>query len=141
MVRNLPTSYLFFLKCCFEKECPHPVCQSGQSTILAWYPGGPTVNYLPFPFPDPQRPHGGICSTCKDFCCGHYITKLVDTTKLDQVKSIIMPPSVVLKESFSKQEITTVCPDLLRFGWNTWLLWLKIVEGELQKLLLQGKTR
>lgn len=114
MVQNLPTSYLFFLKCCFEKECPHPVCQSGQSTVLAWYPGGPTVNYLPFPFPDPQRPHGGICSTCKDFCCGHYITKLVDTTKLDQVKSIIMPPSVVLKESFSKQGITTVCPDLVK---------------------------
>ena len=84
---------------------------------LRWYTGGPTIDYLPFPFPDPKRPYGGSCETCKDFCCGHYITKLVNITNPQDVKSILMPPSVVLKESFAKQaatEIANICPDLAK---------------------------
>lgn len=88
MVRKLPLSYLFFHKCCFERDCPHPVCQSQNPAPLRWYPGGPTVHYLPFPFPDPQRPWGGRCTTCKDFCCGHYISKLVDITNPQEVKPL-----------------------------------------------------
>lgn len=119
MVKNLPP-YLFFLKCCFERDCPHPVCQSGESVALRWYPGGPTVDFLPFPFPDPKRSYGGSCDTCKSFCCGHYITKLINITNPQEVKSIVMPPSVVLKESFAslKQEVTDIadveCPDLAK---------------------------
>ncbi len=60
-------------------------------TPLRWYPDWTTVHYLPFLFPDPQRPWGGMCETCKDFCCGHYISKLVDITNPQEVKTI-MPP-------------------------------------------------
>ena len=111
MVRNLPSSYIFFLKCCYDKDCPHPVCQSGTELTLTWYPGGPTIDHLPFPFPDPERPYGAACDVCKGFCSGHMVTKLVDTTKPFE---LFMPPSVTLKESFKKSSADFSTADLAK---------------------------
>lgn len=58
MVKGLP-SYIFFLKCCFKPDCMHPLCKLGPShAVQTWYPNGPSLNHLPLPFPDPQRPWG-----------------------------------------------------------------------------------
>jgi hypothetical protein len=140
MIKNLPT-YLFYLKCCFKEDCPHPVCQSGEFVTLRWYSGGPTIDFLPFPFPDPKRPHGGSCDTCKSFCCGHYITKLVNITNPQDVKTIVMPPSVVLKESFNTKqpaaatEIADICPDLAKrvlLSEDETKIWLNHLESIVQ---------
>ena len=103
MIKGLPSSYIFFfLKCCYQPDCTHPVCQSGHpSSTVCWYPGGYPVSYLPLPVPDSERPWGSqTCSTCKGFCAGHY-SKFVDTNDPAALKSI-KPPSVVLKQKFSE---------------------------------------
>ena len=103
MVKGLPSSYVFFLKCCYQPECTHPVCQSGHPPpTLCWYPGGYPVSYFPLPVPDSARPWGSqTCSTCKGFCAGHYSTKYVDTNDPAALKSV-KPPSSVLKQKFSE---------------------------------------
>ena len=90
------------MKCCYQPDCTHPVCQSGHpSSTVCWYPGGYPVSYLPLPVPDSERPWGSqTCSTCKGFCAGHY-SKYVDTNDPAALKSI-KPPSVVLKQKFSE---------------------------------------
>ena len=48
MVVGLPSSYMFFLKCCFKPGCIHPLCQQRpQHAVNTWYPGGASLNYLP----------------------------------------------------------------------------------------------
>ncbi len=101
MVSGLP-SYIFFLLCCYKKDCPHPRCQAGMpQTTSTWYPGGPPLSSLPLPVPDRERPWGGTCPTCKGVCSGHYKTQLVDVhgQALSQVPK---PPSAVLKKLFSR---------------------------------------
>ena len=67
-------SYMFFLSCCYKTDCPRPLCQAGPpQTALTWYPGGPRLTELPLPFPDPARPWGASCTTCKGFCSGHML--------------------------------------------------------------------
>ena len=57
MVPNLPSQFVFYLICCFEKTCPHPVCQKGPPAApYRWYPNGPLITELPLPIPDPERP-------------------------------------------------------------------------------------
>lgn len=49
MVQGLP-SYIFFLMCCFKKDCPHPRCRAGPpKNKPTWYPGGPSLSLLPLP--------------------------------------------------------------------------------------------
>lgn len=81
----------------------HPICQSGQPpSSLCWYPDGYPISYLPLPVADPMRPWGSQnCSTCKNFCAGHYSTKYVDTNDPAALKCL-KPPSVVLKQMFSE---------------------------------------
>lgn len=101
MVCGLP-SYVFFLLCCFQSDCPHPRCKLGVPTMpLLWYPDGPPLSHLPFPVPDPERPWGSSCPTCKSFCSGHYKTVYVDIHDNHALSKLPMPPSVVLKELFS----------------------------------------
>ena len=78
-------SYSFMLLCCFKSGCKHPRCLEGKQpgTPDTWYPGGPPLTHLPLPKPDPSRPWGGSCSTCKDFCSGHYCEPIfTDVTKM-----------------------------------------------------------
>ena len=101
MVPDLP-SYVFFLKCCYKQGCPHPRCQAGPPPVLpTWYPGGPTLNQLPLPVPDPKRQWGSACSNCKGFCSGHYRTQLVDVCNAEGLSRVPNPPSAVLKQLFS----------------------------------------
>ena len=59
LVPGLPSQYIFFLRCCYLPDCPHPVCQDGKpDNLLHWYPGGPTTDFLPLPVPDSSRSWG-----------------------------------------------------------------------------------
>ena len=102
MVPGLPYC-MYFLLCCYKKDCPHPRCQAGPPlNSLTWYPGGPLISNLPFPVPDPQRPWGSTtCSSCAGVCSGHYTTSLVDVLDSQAVSMVPKPPSAVLKRLFS----------------------------------------
>ena len=108
MVPDLP-SYIFFLICCYKKDCPHPRCQQGRpQNPVTWYPGGPAVTTLPLPVPDVARPWGSTtCTTCKSACSGHYKLQMVDVTNKEDLASIPKPPSTQLKELFSKSTKST----------------------------------
>ena len=82
IVKGLPSFYIFFLRCCHQPECEHPICHSGEPpATLHWYPGGPPITHIPLPVPDPARPWGGQTrSSWKGVCAGHYTTKRVDTS-------------------------------------------------------------
>ena len=70
-VKNLLSEYVFALRACYEAECNHPICQMqrGRPTDeLVWYNGGPSVQFLPLPVPDPERPWGSKkCKNCNGF--------------------------------------------------------------------------
>ena len=102
MVTGLP-SYIFYLICCYNSDCPHPRCHSGPpQDVLTWFPGGPPLTHLPLPLLDPEHPWGNpTCSSCKGFCSGHYTTQLVDVTDNGALTKIAQPPSVTLKQLFS----------------------------------------
>lgn len=102
-IPGLPYSYIFFLKCCFERDCKHPVCQLGPpDSGLCWYPVGPPVSHLPLPVPDATQPRGSQeCHTCPGVCLGYYSNPLVDVTDPAALKSVAKPPSLVLKQKFS----------------------------------------
>ena len=115
MVKGLPSSYVFFLKCCFDPDCQHPVCQSGPPcSEMCWYPGGPPVSHLPLPFPDSARPWGNHeCSTCTGVCSGHYCNQLVDVTDPAAIQCSAKPPSLVLKQMFSELGSRPVTDDFI----------------------------
>lgn len=88
--------------CCLDDDCIHPICKHSSagtsSDIPTWYPGGPTVYYLPIPFP--KKVSGDVdCSICKEGCTGHYETKLIDVRTLTDEVS---PPSAILKAFFQE---------------------------------------
>ena len=102
MVVNLPTQYIFYLICCFKEDCTLPLCRSGTpSDLPTWYPGGPSLYYLPIPTPDPSKCWGSDgCSSCHEFCAGHYKEgSLTDVRTLCEVA----PPSIVLKKLFTEK--------------------------------------
>lgn len=70
-----PTKYVFYLYCCYEKDCIHPHCKQGRPEVEpTWYPGGPPLSFLPLPTVDPEPPFGSNdCSQCKGVCTGHYL--------------------------------------------------------------------
>ena len=110
MVPNLP-SYIFYLLCCYQNGCPHPVCQLGSPVEFpTWYPSGPPLTYLPLPLPDPERPWGNAsCPTCKPLCTGHYKEKhYTDIFNPDALKLVARPPSMVLKEIFFRQSTDAI---------------------------------
>ena len=71
MQRGLP-HYIFQLLPCYDKCCPHPVCQR-EKEDFCWFDGGPPLSFVPVPVADPNRPWGGSCSTCTEHCNGHYL--------------------------------------------------------------------
>ena len=34
LVHDLPAQYIFLLVCCFEKDCPHSICQKGRPGVI-----------------------------------------------------------------------------------------------------------
>lgn len=106
MVKNLPTQYVFMLTPCFKKECPHKKCQeSNYKGELKWFPNGMSLDYFPLPIPDPSRPWGGQCSSCKGTCAGHFLRPLegIEHYKKHGSKGMItQPPSKMLSDAHKK---------------------------------------
>lgn len=105
MVPNLPSQYLFFLQCCYDKNCVHPVCKMGVQEPEVWYPDGPLTTFLPIPTPDPTRPYGNEqCKECSNFCSEHYMKpqQLINYVNNGGKMSDPMPPSQVILESFKR---------------------------------------
>ena len=120
--------YIFYLICCFQKGCIHPICESGPHDILTWYPGGLSLFHLPLPVPDPARNQGREdCSSCGKFCSGHYKTEFIDTRTLS---SEVSPPLTLLKKLFSQNVSCTDEDSVVTIARNTLLpvsdvnLWL-----------------
>ena len=91
MVKGLPASCVFYLRCCYQTDCIHPRCSSGENILFNWYPDGPALKYLPLPILDPQRPWGNpSCNDCKGICNGHYITELIDTTNAEDLRKAVL---------------------------------------------------
>ena len=128
MVEGLPSQYLFHLVCCGQPSCCHPVCCSGEKELPQWFPGGPSVKYLPLPVPDPRRPWGNpACSSCGGECFGHYV--LPDQAlQLKDAKAVVKPPSVVLKEGYLKLKGKEPTKDYIEQMARVTLLSLRDVE-------------
>lgn len=74
MVKDVPGQYIFYLKCCQQEECYHPLCSSQQNPPSVWFSGGPDISYLPYPVPDPSFPWGNSdCSKCEGLCYGRFL--------------------------------------------------------------------
>ena len=103
-VQGVPTQYVFFLKCCLMDECPHPICQQKNMQLpTVWFRGGPSLDYIPYPIPDPCYPWGNSqCPKCSSeklrVCYGHFLPP-EDAFK-STINCIKEPPSRVLKEWF-----------------------------------------
>lgn len=105
MLKNVPTKYIFFLRCCYRDDCIHPNCQAGcPQDEVTWYPGGPPIDFLPLPLADPDRPHQGSCKVCKDSCSGHYMKyeNLLDRYLDKPELKCLQRPSVFILEAYQK---------------------------------------
>ena len=102
MVDGLPSQYVFYLLCCYDKECLHPLCKLGHPpTTPTWYPGGLMLTHLPLPVADPEHTWGSPCNKCQGFCPGHYKLEAVDIRDATAMEKVLKPPSTVLKEMFN----------------------------------------
>ena len=107
MVHGLPSQYIFFLRCCYEADCPHPVCQKGKPPALPhWYSGGPTIDFFPLPVPDPSRPWGNSnCPDCKGICGGHFLKPNENLQNIrGATNHMLKPPSLVIKEFLQSKD-------------------------------------
>ena len=102
MSQDLPSQYVFLLKCCNASDCGHPLCKE-YFDIPPWFPGGPTFDYFPLPIPDPCCELGNTnCSKCGDtkVCYGHFLKPELCLQSTDG--TMAKPPSHTLKEAFSE---------------------------------------
>ena len=104
MVKGYPVQYVYYLICCFKKDCFHPLCQREAGCELSniqWFPDGPSIEAIPLPVPDPNRQWGNTsCSECKGFCAGHYLKPKESFSSLHFVE----PPSVVIQRAFKSEQ-------------------------------------
>ena len=89
MNNKVPTKYIFHLTLCGNLSCIHPRCRRGEtSSGTRWYPGGPSVTWLPLPAPDHERK-------------GHFVKGeiLIDECLkgISRPDVMTMPPSASLK--------------------------------------------
>ena len=105
MIPGLPRQYVYFLVCCYQEGCSHPVCQStpGPNT-LTWFPGGPPVNFIPLPVKDTSRPWGNQnCSECSGVCNGHYLKPEQLNFTSGSNPAFSPPPSAVIENAFKSK--------------------------------------
>ena len=96
MKTGLPPQYVFYLKC-LAKNCSHPLCQRNSDLELpsTWFPGGPSLDYVPLPITDPFQPWGSTnCSKCEKTCYGHFLSP---EEALKSSTTPMKPPSQILK--------------------------------------------
>ena len=101
LVRGYPSQYIYFLRCCLDSTCIHPLCSRLAGSDLSkyeWFPGGPSVTAIPIPIGDPTRPWNGTCSDCKHFCAGHYL-KPQEALQRGDATTFNPPPSAVIMEA------------------------------------------
>lgn len=58
-VPNLPSQYIFLLKCCNHDGCEHPLCVQ-KVDFRPWFPCGPPLDYIPLPIVDQSLPWGTL---------------------------------------------------------------------------------
>lgn len=107
MLKDVPTKYIFFLRCCYNDDCIHPKCQAGRPRDpVTWYPGGPPIDFLPLPLADPDRAYQGNCSVCQNSCSGHYMKyeSLLDRYLATKKSDFLQPPSVYILQEFQKNK-------------------------------------
>lgn len=122
---DVTSKYVFMLQCCLEDDCIHPVCKEGKLKNETWYPGDPSITFVPLPVPDPARPfNGGNCSDCgTHYCYGHYmkydkvLARFLKQGKCDYVA----PPSVVLLETYNKYRAIPPQPVVMETAQKTLL--------------------
>ena len=110
MVKRLPHQYVFYLKCCFQPNCIHPICKKNAGHVHdtkqdVWYPGGPSLDFFPTPTPDPDRLYGNKdCKECVDVCAEHYMKpcNILSHVKSGKRLPDPIPPSQVLAETFKR---------------------------------------
>ena len=140
LVPGYPSQYVYFLRCCLDSTCIHPLCQRLTGHDLnqyKWFPGGPSVCTIPMPVPDPARPWNGACSDCKQFCAGHYLKPM----EALQTTGFSHPPSMVILQT-SKAGVLTNGSDiedvarqvlLPKEEVNIWLTHLRTVSENRRK--------
>ena len=101
-VTDLPTQYIFFLKCCHERGCIHPLCQKQiPEAMSCWYSGGPLLSYIPKPIPDPSQPWGNPnCKKCHGVCHGHFLAP--EDAFSSSLSPMSMSPSDIIKNAFDE---------------------------------------
>ena len=101
LVQGYPCQYVYFLRCCLDSTCIHPLCKRLAGSDLnqyKWFPGGPPpATTIPMPIGDPTRPWNGNCSDCKQFCAGHYL-KPQEALQAGGTM-VFNPPSAVILEA------------------------------------------
>ena len=105
MMKNVPTKYIFFLRCCYNDDCIHPICQAGHpQDEVTWFLGGPPIDFLPLPLEDHDRLYGGNCNVCKALCSGHYMKyeKLLNRYLEKREVNFLQPPSVSILQAYQK---------------------------------------
>lgn len=98
---GLPPQYVFYLKC-LVKNCSHPFCQHNSDLELPsiWFPGGPSLDYVPLPIADPSQPWCSTnCSECKKTCYGYFLSP---EEALKSSITPIKPRSQILKKAYDK---------------------------------------
>ena len=73
---------------------------------MEWFPGGPRIDQIPMPVPDPSHPWGNTaCDKCGGFCSGHFLSP--EDALTSNLAPMVQPPSTILKyfyQSLSGQD-------------------------------------
>ena len=105
MLKGVPQQYAFYLKCCMQSTCCHPLCKqtrAGSLEMTSWFPGGPSLDTLPLPTPDPKRPWGGACIKCEGKCNGHFLEPAL-AVKNSVFPQMMKPPSTICVRLWENQ--------------------------------------
>ena len=155
IMTSVPEQYVFYLRCCFQPSCIHPLCaQHDQVTAnfpTTWFPDGPAVEFLPFPVRDPSRPWGSTeCSECGigSQCHGHYMKPddlLLNIVQSSSTATVVLPPSTMIKDFFNRhasptdEQIQTLAKSVL-LPVDEVQMWLSHLE-EVQKNRKRGAAK
>ena len=65
-----------------------------------WFPSGPSISYIPFPIPEPEKPWGSsACDKCAGIICsGHFL--MPEKAEVSTLPVMCKPPSAITKQGF-----------------------------------------
>lgn len=103
--KGIPTAVCVSIVLLLSRGLLSPIMQRVGFNIeeVKWFHGGPPINRIPLPVPDPSHPWGDQnCSTCKVLCSGHYLTPV-------ECASVpCEPPSKVSSSNPVRQRLLTM---------------------------------